>query len=170
MTKWSESAELSPAGERRRNEMRRVLGRAAVLHRKRRRRRRAARWSAGFVLLIGAGAWSVYALKPAGSSPKPAGQTAQIGLAPVAQPPPAREPRADVVVVGNDAATIRAQRVRTRIDINAVSISDDELLTTLAQMGRRTGIARIDGRAILTEPVTDEELERSSQRDVQQDR
>ncbi len=55
-------------------------------------------------------------------------------------------------------------RVSTTVDVSSVSISDDELLDLLAKMGRRTGIARIGDRTILTQPVTDKEIARAEEK------
>lgn len=55
---------------------------------------------------------------------------------------------------------VHIEVVSDRVDPATVAMSDDELLTALACMGRPTGLARIGDRVVLTKPVTDAELRR----------
>jgi len=129
------------------------------------------RWASGFVLLVVAGVWGLRAINPFGSAVKPSGPAVAVAPETVERSTPIENNQrwANVVVVGNDLDAIRTQRVQTRVDASEVSISDDELLATLAQMGRRTGIARIGGRVILTQPVTDAELSRTQDNQTEND-
>ena len=148
-----EQVSLSATGARRRDEILRAAVRAGQSRRRRRLAGRAA-GAAGGVIAI---AWAVAAvLRPAGLVKPP------LVRGPI---PPAPPPVAHVVVSGprpavKRPAVIIVQRIETDptlVDRLAVprqghpwrSLSDDELLTQLAQAGRPAGLAYVDGRAQL---------------------
>lgn len=147
--------QLSSEGQLRRDAMRQELRSQVVKHRARRRVRRRAAWSVAGVFVLTLSVWGAILATSAMRSLPNNQQIATI------DPTSAIPDDGQIgLPVGSDA-NFHITRVNTTVDVSSVSISDEELLEMLAKMGRRTGIARIKGRTILTQPVTDEEIARA---------
>ncbi len=147
---------LSPTGEARRAAM---LGALAGEVRRAGRRRRVRRGATGgaaacaFLLVVLSPAMIVLSNRPGSvmsiaheSTPSPESDW-------ILRTPPAR-----MQVVHTDPAALERAMVYTRIDLDALSVSDAELVQDLRAAGRPTGLMRIDGRTRLTAPVTDAQL------------
>jgi len=148
MTHDSEQQRLSPEGERRREAiLHEVSGRLPGIARRRRARRRAVAGALAVLLLL-AGAAVVWMI-PTVQSPTAAPQIAEI------KPAVESEPLIDYAVVVSAPADPSVY-VRTETEsINAMVISDDELLRELAAIGRPAGLIRMNGQVRLSRDVVD---------------
>ncbi|RMH27456.1 MAG: hypothetical protein D6693_05395 [Planctomycetota bacterium] len=135
-----ETFDLSPEGARRRDAMREALVAHAAARFERRRRRRRARRAGALVVTLAGGAWLTATLTQPGGRVGGHGPTG---------PTAGGAPGPALITVTVD---------RTLVDPATVAISDDELLETLNAMGRPTGLARIGGRVVLTDNVTDDTI------------
>jgi len=149
-----ERMELSSEGRERRDAiLRDVSARLPGIASARRRRRRSVAGGAAVALLLVVGGAVVLTMQQ-----RPANQ-------PTLTPPNVAAPEAPPV---NETPSIDFQIVRTNDEIdptmivrtdpeaiNAMVVSDEELLRTLAEMGRPAGLIRMNGQVRLTRDVVD---------------
>lgn len=143
---------LSPQGLRRRDEIRESISkRLPAIAARRKARRRAFRGSLAAALLLTAGA----AVVMVGRSPS-APITAP--TPPIVEAPLPVEPQRSAI----DYAVVQSTPVDPSVyletdteAINAMVISDDELLRELASIGRPAGLVRMNGGVRLTRDVAD---------------
>ena len=147
MTHDSEQQRLSPEGDRRREAiLHEVSGRLPGIARRRRAKRRAVAGALAVLLLAGA---AVVWMIPTVQSPTATQQIAEI------KPAVESEPLIDYAVVVSAPADPSVY-VRTETEsINAMVISDDELLRELAAIGRPAGLIRMNGQVRLSRDVVD---------------
>lgn len=163
MHKTDPEYELSEHGRVRRSEMREALIAESRRIARRRRRRREAIGVMSAAGAVAAGVW-VASIRPAPApAPSvPGGEVARHALATAperAEPAPLADVPPRVQIVHGEVNNVLIERVSLSVDVSRYAISDDELIDLLASIGRPSGIARIGGRAMLTAPVTDEEIE-----------
>ena len=151
MTHEHQQHRLSPEGERRREAiLHEVSGRLPAIARRRRAKRRAAAGTLAVLLLAGA---AVVWMIPTAPTPTPAPTTApQVVLI---EPDIEYDPLIDYAVVESSPVDPSVY-VRTDTEsINAMVITDDELLRELAAIGRPAGLIRMNGQVRLTRDVVD---------------
>lgn len=154
--RWNEHEPLSTAGEQRRNEIRGAVSRELIRVAARRRRLRRGAAATGLALVIGVSAW--LAMKPWQHQQQSARQSMAQG-----ENDEAPINLVQISVFESNPGLDQVARSDVRVDPSSVGMSDDELLQTLSELGRPTGLAFVEGRAVLTSPVTDEEQEASPQ-------
>ncbi|MHC5115416.1 MAG: hypothetical protein ACYTGP_13435 [Planctomycetota bacterium] len=141
--------DLTPAGRERRESM--LAGLIDDMHRvhRTRRRRRAMVAAASLGALL-----AVSALMLVPATPPEVGDEQLAHDTPAVDPaPPAPRPVMTVGFVRTDSGI--TERFATTPRSRVVEIDDDTLLTALADIGRRTGLVRRDGRVELTRDVLD---------------
>jgi len=151
MTPERQPIPLTPEGDRRRDEiLRGVTAQLPGIVARRRRRRRAARGAVAMILLFAAGGVLMRVMRtpiPAPTVPPPL-----IVEAPAEAPPGL----IDFAIVRTSETIDPSIYIRTDTEaINAMVISDDELLRALASMGRPAGLIRMNGEIRLTRNVVD---------------
>lgn len=62
------------------------------------------------------------------------------------------------IVHDSPRQTVIAMYTNPSFDLASISVTDQELLDMLKEIGRPTGLVRANGRVWLTDPVTDEEV------------
>ncbi len=141
---------LSPEGEQRRVAMRLALEAAVVS----RRRRRLAGRAAAFAVLLAAGAFAFLRTEgPSGPPPRGGGAPPEGPLLVLAH--------VRIEMVATDASVLERCAVPTRAGIaSAARVGDDDLLDLLSKAGHETGLARFEGRVVLTNPARDDTAER----------
>lgn len=147
---WNEHEPLSPAGEQRREEIRGVVGRELVRVAARRRRVRRTGAATGLAVLVGVSTWLVV---------NPLQTQRQSMTQPVAQDDDNETVMTlvHVNVFETNPGMDQIARSSIRVDPSSVGMSNEELLQTLNDLGRPTGLAIIGGRTVVTSPVTDQE-------------
>lgn len=145
MTLPNEDIPLSPMGEARKEALRATLSREMSRVVRRRRIRRRATSGAAVIVVIVAGAWWLnHAARI--NSPQP-----PIAHAPVESMPELIQ----IQYFADNPGITEVARLDVRIPVTQVTLSDEELLEALADIGRPTGLARIGSRVVVTSAVTD---------------
>ncbi len=149
MNREHEQDRLSPEGEFRREAILRDLtAQLPTIVARRRRRKRVVAGSCAVALLLVVGAVVVQMVNLPASVPAPVI---------VETPAEPAETLIDFAIVRTSESIDPSIYVRVDNDaINAMVISDDELLRELAQMGRPAGLIRMNGEVRLTRNVVDE--------------
>jgi hypothetical protein len=147
---------LSDAGlERRERMLDELLGEMQRVHRNRRVRRRAALIAIPAVLIAVTIAWQWLPLSHIGEA-----DSNSVARVPTENPgsrsDPAIAPPTSVVVSVVRTSETVLDRYRASSPPHAHTITDDELLETLAALDRPTGIIRAGERVWLTRPVSDD--------------
>jgi hypothetical protein len=153
MTPEHDDLPLSPEGEQRKDEiLREVSQRLPGIAARRRARRRAVRGSLAVALALTAGVVVVLTRStPSNPVPTPAPI--------IAESPAPERPLIDFAVIHTSPVDPVMMYVRADTEvINAMVISDDELLRELAAMGRPAGLIRMNGQVRLSRDVTDPPL------------
>ena len=162
MTFERDNNRLSKEGERRRDAMLRdLLAQAPGIIARRRRRRRAQAGGVAMALVLTGGIVITVMVNSTGN-PAPVSAPAPVIVeapveAPIEAPPVERKPLIDFAIVRTSGVVDPSIiYVRTDVDaINAMILSDDELLRELAAMGRPAGLIRMNGEVRLTRDVVD---------------
>lgn len=153
MTHDFEQQRLTPEGERRREAiLHEVSGRLPAIARRRRAKRRAAVGALAVLLLAGAAVvWMIPTMPKSVPTPTPTSAPQVVLIEPAIE----YEPLIDYAVV--ESSTVDPSvYVRTDTEsINAMVITDDELLRELAAIGRPAGLIRMNGQVRLTRDVVD---------------
>lgn len=146
-----EQQRLSPEGERRREEiLREVSGRLPAIAARRRAKRRAAAGTLAVLLLVCAAVVWMIPTSP-GPTPTPTSAPQVVLIEPTIE----YDPLIDYAVVESSPVDPSVY-VRTDTEsINAMVITDDELLRELAAIGRPAGLIRMNGQVRLTRDVVD---------------
>jgi hypothetical protein len=160
MTGDTRDNQLSLDGQRRRDTMRTELRQRALEHHAHRKARRRAAQSIMGLFLVAITVWGAILATSAMRTSSPKQPIAHI------DPKLAIPDGGQSDIRDSQPTLINITRVSTTVDVSSVSISDEELLEMLAKMGRRTGIAHIDGKTILTQPVTDKEIARAEEEPI----
>lgn len=149
MTPEHDDILLSPEGERRREAiLRDVSLRLPRIVARRRARRRAVTGSLAIALVLTVGAATLLLRTP--SRP--------VGAPPIVEAPALVAPLIDYAVVRTGPIDPSIYVKENPDAINAMVISDDELLRELAAMGRPAGLIRMNGRVRLSRDVVDPPL------------
>ncbi|MCB9848925.1 MAG: hypothetical protein H6814_10975 [Phycisphaeraceae bacterium] len=141
---------LSPEGERRRAQIGgEIAGALPGIAARRRSRRRAIRGTLALALLVGV--WAIVALTGGKPIQPPAPPI-------VVTPAPEQESVIDYAVVRSGPVDPSIYIRTDTAAINAMVISDDELLRELAAAGRPAGLIRVNGQTRLSRDVVDPPL------------
>jgi len=153
-THTDDFAVLSPNGRARLERMGAELApEVTQAARRRRTRRRAVRGGGAALALLGALSLTLLVQSaPQGSTGGAQGPVAR-GEDEPATPEP--QPTIDFAIVETDRTASQGLVIREVVDPAPYVMDDEELLRTLAAMGRPTGLVRTEGKVWLTEDVTD---------------
>jgi hypothetical protein len=153
MTHDREQVGLSPEGEQRRETILRDLSaQLPEITSRRRQRKRVAVGACAMALLLSVGSVVVLTMNPPVHIPAP-----EIVVTPVG-PEVTTSQLIDFAIVRTSDTIDPSIYVRSETEaINAMVISDDELLSELAAMGRPAGLIRMNGEVRLSRDVVDEQ-------------
>ncbi len=154
MTHDFDQQRLSPEGEQRREAiLREVSGRLPAIAARRRAKRRAAAGTLAVLLLAGAAVVWMIPTSP-GPTPTPTSAPQVVEVEPTIE----HDPLIDYAVVESSPVDPSVY-VRTDTEsINAMVITDDELLRELAAIGRPAGLVRMNGQVRLSRDVVDPQV------------